>query len=49
MRFQVRPINALPLFPGLPLGVTHLALRVGLSTVRRWSGEPWGTPRATSV
>ena len=49
MRFQVRPINALPLFPGLPLGATHLSLRVGLSTVRRWSREPWGTPRATSV
>jgi hypothetical protein len=44
MRFQVLPIHALPLFPGLCLGATHLSLGVGLSTVRLWSGEPWGTP-----
>ena len=49
MRFQVRPINALPLFPGLHLSATHLYLRVGLYTARLWLGEPWGTTRAKSV
>jgi hypothetical protein len=44
MRFQVLLIHALPLFPGLFLGLIYLSLRVGLSTVRLWPGEPWGTP-----
>jgi len=49
MRFQVLLINALPLLPGLFLGATHLSLRGGLSTVRLWPGEQWGTPRHTRV
>jgi hypothetical protein len=44
MRLRGLLINALPLFLGLFLGATHLSLCVGLSTVRLWSGEPWGTP-----
>ena len=34
MRFQVLPIDVLPLFPGLHLGAIHLYLRVGLYTAR---------------
>jgi hypothetical protein len=36
MRFQGLPIDALPLFPGLPPGVAHLYQCVGLSTVQLW-------------
>jgi hypothetical protein len=49
MRCQVLLINALPLLPGLFLGAIQLSLRGGLSTVRLWSGEPWGTPGHTRV
>ena len=44
MRLRGLPINALPLFPGLFLGPRLLSLCVGLSPVKLWSGEPWGTP-----
>jgi hypothetical protein len=49
MRFQVLLINALPLLSGLFLGAIQLSLRGGLSTVRLWSEEPWGTPGHTRV